>query len=284
MKSIYLDNFQIHNNISNSLGYHIKPDIEGLDYPDLRTSRYNRAGEHGGFMSNQLYGGRKITLEGSIYANTAIDYEAKRRALVAILDLEKSATGIPLAKVLKLTTMDDLQLQTDVFLLNFKMAKAELMIGEFLLDLWAPDFPLYSQNSASAQLYRASGGGFILPVIFPIVTTAQSGGTVNITNNGTADSYPTIYLNGPLNNPIIQNNTTGKYIKLNLTIATGEQVTIDMKNRTVKLGSSSIIANMDSESLFWVLLPGLNIISLTTSSTSDTGDAQITYRDAYLGV
>ncbi len=283
MKSIYLDSLLIHTNTGLAT-YVVKAPIEGLEYPEIRLSKYSRVGEYGSIIPNTLYDGRHITLQGYVLANSSGGYQAARRVLEAALAISKDSSNKVQPRTLKMTTMDDLALQCDVHVRNFQMKIMNMIGGEFFLDLYSPDYQLYSQSLSSASLTRTVGGGFTLPVILPIVFTASTGGTATATNNGTAESFPTVTISGPMTNPVISNSTLNRYIQLSLTINTGEQVTIDMKNKTIVKDGQSVIQNKVAGSQFWWLNPGANTLRVQSSSGSDTGTVQVSFRHAYLGI
>lgn len=285
MKAIYIDSFQLHSNTSD-LGYFVSPGIAGLEYSVPKVIAYDRAGEHGAIVSNTFVGSRRVTLEGVIYAATQVLLETRRRQVIAAFSQQKDSYGIPIARVLKVTTMDDLTVKTNVYLQQpIKMVRDNLNSARFMIDLYSPDFDLQNDILNISTLNVPSGGGAVYPIIYPIIYAASTGGTGLLVNSGDAPHYPIIYLNGPLDNPIISNQTTGRYLELTASIASGEQVVINMKNRTIiKSPSTSYISTLTSPSKFWWLDPGNNTVSFVTSNTSNTGNCQIHYRDSFFGV
>lgn len=284
MRSIFLGSLQIHDNQNSGIGYFVEIPIEGLEYPPVRQSIYDKPGEHGSNLSNVLYSGRTIIIVGSVFASTNTTYEALRRALEGALRIVKNQFTVPVPLTLYFTTTDSLALQTDTFIKSFELKVTNVTNGKFRIELFAPDFPLYSQSQSVATLTRASGGGAVYPIIYPIIYGASTGGQALVVNQGDAESYPVITLNGPITNPIIQNVTTGRYLELDMTLNSGDQVVIDMKNKTIVLnGTQSVIGNKNSASQWWWLDPGNNTIRFFTSSGADTGNVQIAYRDAYIG-
>lgn len=258
--------------------------IEGLAYPNSRLSSYNRPGEFGSIVSNVLYSGRPITIIGSVYGNTVIEYETRRQTLESALRIVRSANAVSLPSTLKFTTMNDIALQADVFIKDFKMLAKDLHIADFFLELYSPDYALFSQTLQSVSISRSTGGGSVYPFIYPIIYGAQTGGEQTFVNSGNVESYPIIYLNGPLTNPVIQNVTLGRSISLNLVLSSTDQVVINMKERTiVKNENESVIAYRTDDSRYWWLLPGNNVVRFFTGSSGDTGNAQIQFRDAFLG-
>lgn len=284
MKSIYLNSFQVH-------GYQSAPNgvvvhsVDGLSFPELRLQTYNRPGEYGSFIANNLYGGRPITLEGTIFSDITTTFEQRKRALEAILAISKNSLSQYLPLTLQFTTMDDLALQVDVGVRNFntKYMQSLNAIG-FQLILYAPDYFLSSQNQGAATIARPIGGGAILPVILPVTLDPSSGGSQVILNAGNAESFPIIYINGPVTNPTVTNLTVNRYMTIETTLAVGEQIIIDMKNRTIIKNGQNLYSAKADGSLFWWLDKGNNDIHFNTADTSDTGNIEIRYRDSYLGI
>lgn len=283
MKNAYIDSFQIHDYLA-KIGYGIFPDgVSGLEFPEVRQGQYDNPGEHGGTVSNNLYGGREITLEGYVYAENMAQYETRRRDFLEALTLDRDENALPISRTFYFTTMDDLALQCEVYIRRVRFKRKNPLQARFSIDLFAPDYLLYSQNFQLKTITRASGGGAIYPVIYPVIYDPSVGGSEIVVNAGSAESWPTIFLNGPLINPIIQNDTLNRYIELMLTIPAGDQVTIDMQQKTILRGTMSVIANKTSGSKFWWLAKGSNLIKLFTGSSSDTGNAQLRHQDAHIG-
>lgn len=284
MKSIYIGTLQIHSNTAN-LGYAVSPGISGMEFPEVRNVHYNKPGEHGAFLSNQLYGGRIVMLEGFVFATTVAAFEALRRQLADACRITRDNNTVPVAKTLKFTTMDDIALQADCYVRKFTMKVVNLLYAKFQIDIFIPDFAFQAQTEQSTTITRASGGGAVYPFIYPQIYGGSTGGQAIIVNAGNAEAFPTIYLNGPITNPIIQNTTVNRYIELSMTLNSTDQVVIDMKNKTIiKNGTTPVIANKTSPSQFWWLEKGSNTVKFFTSNGADTGNAQVKWRDSYLGI
>lgn len=274
---------QIHS-ITSNLGYIINQKPAGFEMPEIALTSYNKVGEFGAIVSNQLYGGRPMTIPGQIFADDMATYQTRRRALENVLGIIKDNYSTPQPILMKFTTDDSLALQSYVFLQKLQMLPEFLTSGKFVLDLYSPDFAFESQTLQTLTISPLYGGGAVFPAVYPLVYGAESGGTGTATNNGNAKIWPTIYLNGPLTNPTIQNSTLGYYVKLSMTIASGQQVVITPKSRLVTLSGVSQLANKVSGSVWWWLNSGNNTIALFTDSNGDTGNAQIQWRDGYMGI
>lgn len=285
MKSIYIDSTQIHDYTSVTNSIFTKIDIAGLEMPEIRLSSYEKAGEFGAFISNQLYGGRLITIEGGIYSSTQSTFESKRRALIDAIKISKDSDSVPEAKVLKFTTLDDLELQCNVFLRKFKMNKQKYCYADFMIEFYAADIAIESQTLSSNGLSTLASGGAVYPIIYPVIYGGSAAGTQTITNAGNIEAWPIITLTGILTDPIITNTTTGKYMSLDITLGASDTLVIDMKNKTIVLnGTTNSLSTKALASEWWWLDAGANIVTLATGSGGDNGLVTIEYRDSYLGV
>jgi hypothetical protein len=253
--------------------------ITGLGLPPLRTSSGNYAGRSGGYVGSQLYSSRPIGLRGRVFANDLTDFEVKRRELQEAL-----STG-----VIELSIITNAGQSYLVYcrLIDFDMpVERNLFQAAFRIELLAPDHLIYDNGagaSLEALLERQTSGGYVYPVVYPVAYAPGSSPTT-VTNAGTVDVAPIITLTDIMTNPVLTNVTTGKTLGVNLTTSTGDELVIDMRERTVLLNGGSVFGSLADNSSFWMLLVGANLIKLTTSSGSDTVSGLLTYRPGYLGI
>lgn len=129
----------------------------------------------------------------------------------------------------------------------------------------------------SAELEELSGTG--LPLKFPAQVAPQSNLGVELTvdNTGTSDADALLLIYGGLSNPIVSNETTGKFLRFrNQIVLPNQGVAIDFARRNTYLvdeegeptgAPSSIRGKLDARSTWWdrgerCLLPGENVIRL----------------------
>lgn len=274
----------ITNNVANP-NFILQTPITGLDFPEIRTNYYSRPGQDGGSVSSMFYDKRTITLTGIVYASDPATYENSRKALAAACAITKDSNGYPTPTRISFTTLANTSLFFDAYINRPIYDYKDPNYSTFMVTMTVPNsFLLGASQVVSSAITRATGGGFILPVILPITSSAGTGGSTIVTNAGTAATYPTITLTGPLTNPYIQNSTVGKFMQLNYTIPSGQSVVIDMYNKTITLNGSSLLSSKTAGSDWWSILPGANTITLTTGSTADTGNAVVAFYSSYLGV
>lgn len=266
-------------------GYIVVSTVEGLDAPEYREDTYDKPGEDGIVLSSLLYGARVVTFPGELIATDAATYETRRRALVAACAIQRDDDGQPTPTVVSLTT----QAGNSYFFRGYPrrpvLPNEWGTTGKFNLNFVVPDGLLYENDQLLfGPITPPSGGGVLVPADVPASLAGTTGGAETVTNPGNTTSKPVLTLYGPLTNPYVSNTGTGTYMQLNYTIAGGNYVVIDMANKTIMLnGNSSILSVKESGSDWFGIVPGSNSISLSTSSSSDTGNLQGSFYAAHLG-
>lgn len=237
-------------------------------------------------MTNQLYGGRTITLEGRIGGTSVQDYQQRRRALQDVLRIIKDSNAVSQPILLRFQTTDDLLLQTHVYAskkLEFKERSPRF--SEFYLELYAADYNFYEQSAQVTTVTPPTGGGVTYPVIYPVSYAPKTGGTITITNAGDSNTFPVITFNGVLTTPYINNTTTGEVFKVNVSLGSADVLVCDMANKTMVLnGTTNALQYFDTTNVWLSLVPGPNIITLGSSLSNDNGNATLSFRSAYIGV
>jgi phage-related protein len=99
-----------------------------------------------------------------------------------------------------------------------------------------------------------------------------SSNSFNANNAGTFKTPPFMHIDGPVTNPTITNEATGKFLKLNMTLVAGDFLDIDFKAKTIRgAGGTTKYSFLDPSSVWWGIEPGDNtIIFDTTGSDADT--------------
>jgi hypothetical protein len=131
--------------------------------------------------------------------------------------------------------------------------------------------------------------GVAFPVTFPFsfAATMATGSTI-VTSLGAVPSHFTAQLYGPCTAPKLVNDTTGETIAFteSLTLAAGEYVEIDTRERTAFLLSDSSLSRLNyvdfTTTSWWRLEPGDNAIRYTPRDADAGATAIITYRPAWL--
>jgi hypothetical protein len=153
--------------------------------------------------------------------------------------------------------------------------------SEVAIELFATDPRKYSDAAITISLsVAATPGGFTFPITFPLTFgTGGTSGIVAVENLGNIASPPSFRIYGPITNPTLRNETTGKQLSLALVVASGDYVDIDVKNSSVLLNGTANRYSSLSSAQWWYLEPGINQIRYSASSGSSTVD--MTYRSAW---
>jgi hypothetical protein len=256
--------------------------ITGLGAADIRTSSFLFSGRHGGMVTDQLLGFRNLSVTGKIGNNsgTRLQHQLDRQAL---LDSMPIGTTFPIY----ITTFAGLTYRIDVNLIDLKLEyNRRGYMSDFLIQLTAGDPYFYSTDGGdeqTANVSRIQEGGYITPYILPVIWETGGSPTI-VTNSGDANYYPVITLSDEALNPVITNLATGESFGLDLSMLAGDEVIIDMYNRTVTLNGADILGNKTDDSVWWALFPGDNPIMLETDTADDPITAVITWRNGVTGI
>lgn len=266
-------------------GFSLHLPVSGLDGPERRINTLSRPGQHGAIVSSELYDARLITLNGRITGTSYADFENNRKAFIAATAISLDSNRYPVPTRISFTMLDGSSYYVDVIFDKPLMDLTYPMLADFQVTATAPNPFIFAATSVtSGAVSPPSGGGYVVPMIVPYTSAAATGGSTILNNAGSETAWPIITLTGPLATPVLSNNTTGSLLQLNYTLATGDQVIIDMFNHTITLNGASLISTKTATSDWWGLQPGNNTVTLTTTNTSDTGSMTVAYNTPYVGV
>lgn len=257
--------------------------VTGLGPADIRSSSFLFSGRGGGLVTDQQDGFRIITIEGKIGENggSRVEHAADRRTML-------EAIPINVKLPVYLTNFAEEEFRIDA---NVTDAKVEYSQGgytsDFFIQLTAGDPLFYSTQGGdeqSAIVQRTvDNGGYETPYILP-VEWDEGGAPTVVLNSGNAIVYPVITIYDTTHDPILTNMATGEQFAMDINTNDGDELVIDMFNRTVKLNGSDVIGNRVPESVWWGLLVGNNPIKLDTTTALDNGYAEIVWRNGVTGI
>ena len=158
---------------------------------------------------------------------------------------------------------------------------------ETLIELLAPDPLFYDPDFVEVQL-ASFEGGMTVPLTIPF-TLGTLGTSVTVDNQGDVSTPLLFTLFGPLENPVLKNNTTGEEVQVNKNIQAGEKLTIftGFGEKSVELTDTGGVTEnafsfVTPASKFFQLQQGENDLEYT--ATSGDGDAFVKFFNRYLGV
>ncbi len=284
MREIYVDDFHLHSLVTDGLPTRVARGVEGLEAPEQRVDAYNNPGGDGQTVANILHGGRLITMEGRIRGDDEATYRANRSVFHQLVGANRTTLGQYSPRTLKLTDATGAQYRVSCVVRSLKNPDELPTTSAWQLQLLATDFLIYGETEATATLTLPISGGMTFPFRFPAHFGSSSGGTVTAVNGGTMTTAPTVVFTGPIQNPRLYNDTTGQVLGLDISLVSGDAITVDMKARTIVQGTNTNrMSAKTAESKFWTLAPGENLLRLS-ATTFDTGTASIAFRDAFLGI
>jgi hypothetical protein len=257
--------------------------VTGLGPADIRTSSFLYSGRPGGLVTDQQSGFRMVSVEGKIgqIGGSRAQHALDRQTLLAALPL---GTTIPVY----ITNFAGEQFRIDA---NVTDAKVEYSQGgyqsDYMIQLTAGDPLFYSVSGGDVQSATVNrtvaNGGYVTPYILPVIWDTGGAPTV-VLNSGNAVVFPTITIYDTTHDPILTNQATGEQFAMSINTNTGDELVIDMLNRTVKLNGSDVIGNKVDGSVWFGLLVGNNAIRFDTDTVDDTGYAEIVWRNGVTGI
>jgi hypothetical protein len=255
-------------------------ELPGLEMPPIRMVNYNLAGEHFGLYVSAFYGKRRFSIKGWVIGSSQADFQTKRDQLQNDLDITKGEIPI------YLTLVNGRQLRIDAILvaLDFSPKPGELIATQFNASFEA-SFPfLVSQTENSQNFSLATGGGGkVPPDTMPMALSTNSGGSIFVVNNGNAPYYPNARITGPVLNPSLRNNTTGKVIRFAINLASTDYLDIDFKRKTV-IDNQGRNQYSTKSGDWWLLGAGTSEIRFLADNYDPNALTLFKYKDSFLGI
>lgn len=263
-----------------STGY-IFTQLEGFEYPEVAVEVNDRGDYHGAVLGNYVYRERNFVISGMVYGTTVSNFASRRRALEQAFALYGGV------QTMTITTKDSLSLRASVIVrakFTQPYQKGSGIFCNFIATIVAVYPFIEAASATTTSLSVFSGGGGAIPAEIPFSLGVGGSGTVSITNNGNGQAYPTITITGPIQNPSLQNTTTGLTLSISKTLSTStDTIVLDFYNRTaLQDGITNILSSISGS--WWVLEPGANSVKLTASSSGAGAAASLVHRDSYLGI
>ena len=168
------------------------------------------------------------------------------------------------------------------------LAQAGVMSSQIqgVISLVSQD-PYLSKTDRNTVVLALSIGGFSLPFSLPF--SLGVGGSDTVTNTGDIATPCTITINGPVMNPVIQNEATGEKIKIIRELDAGESITVDTAVPAVVFrdtGGAEVngFGRVTYDSEFFYLQPGDNKILLADTEDLTGSTFVFQWNDRYGGI
>jgi hypothetical protein len=152
------------------------------------------------------------------------------------------------------------------------------------LMFYATDPRIYSDSMFSQTVNLPSGGGGLTwPATWPASWSPQvDSGSLFVPNDGDIASPWTARIDGPCVNPVVRNLTAGKFVGFNITLESGEWLTLDthVMPTVVLNDSESRYYTIQAGSRWWDFEPGATELAFR-ASTSTAATLTVTSRSAW---
>ena len=274
--------------IGPATSYRFAPDwLNWWAAPAVRTTDTPRTGANGVTAGRDLYGTHTTNLVVQLIADSASD-------LGDLIDAWKAATAMTPDSTV--TVRANLLGRTRRRVGRFRIPgeiipRGKVTTGGHVANA-SCQFVAFDGRTYGDTLNEAStqpvlpGTGFEAPVDVPFTLGDSTLGVCTITNSGNIAAPWTARLDGPLTGITVSHVESGRRLDLSftangeLTLATGEYVTLDSDARSVLLNGTAdrrTVLTVDSQ--WWDLEPGDNSFELTADT--GTGTLTVSAYDAY---
>lgn len=254
----------------------------------VRDARYPLPQQHGGADATEFFEGAVVSLAGSAWGTTDAEVHDGWRDILA---------AFPPGRDVVLSWLESGAPQSSRMVVRLAgpvdEESRQAPWWDYGLELFAPDPRIYSTVLSSASYDPVAAGadvGLLFPLEFPLtfLGAGAADGVLEVTNGGTFDTPPTFVIDGPVTNPVVQNETTGASIyTTGLALLDGEQLWLDVAARQARLGGAGGTLRADlidpTTTVWGALAAGPNRLRLLGSDMVE-GQTQltVTWRDARL--
>lgn len=254
--------------------------VRGLSSPPFRETERQREGQDGAYMDAEFEEGRRLILEGDIYADGdgLEDYLDQLKQEFAPSNDPVPFYLLAPGQAARVIFVKPLGVVYDW---DEGRRRGSIIRAQFLA--FAEDPRIYTDQLKTLQLSLASPSitGFAFNIGFNLSfggTFTPAGGTV--TNDGNRPAPPVFIISGMVRNPRIVNLTGGFTIDTNISLSSGDQLVIDVLNRTAILnGTSNHRSAVVRDE--WFLLPPGNTILAYRAGSPGSSTLTVQFRDTW---
>lgn len=275
--------------ISDLINWHVV-EFDGFGAPPIRRLTQRGPLQNGDTDVGFRLDARTMRIAVLARASTPAGFHADRETLLGMLRPGNDA--------LKLRwTFAGKQRQIDCHLADgLSLASGQMIANNFrdVFVLRASDPTWYDPAGGSVTFALSAGGtGMPIPLIVPITfgaSTLSAFEAITLSGANAWDTFPIIYVTGPVTNLILTNTATGDVLDFTgSSVGGGVTYTIDLRygyktvidsssvNRISQLTAASNIAT-------WRLVPGSNSISVAGTSATSATAIVVQYNQRYIGV
>lgn len=255
-------------------------DIKGLGLPGIRASDSLKAFQHGHFRGVDLSAGRVLDIAYQLIGDDNPDFYNLCGAL-EIAVVPQQTNELPML------------LFNSTRLINCRPRKRDPSYdsgflprqGKYDTQFVASDPRIYDANLTTLVIpLSVASGGAAWPWTWPVAWgSAGTSGVVNAVNSGSVATRPVAVITGPVDNPQLQNASTGQYVQFSISLGVSDTLTVDFDAHSVLLnGTASRRSTLTPGSQWWELAPGTTQILYSANTVLTGSIATITFRSAWM--
>ena len=259
----------------------------GLENPATRLPSFLLPQDHGGILENWKYDYRVLRITIQIVADSESDYADASKALMTALTLDRDTqitfiVTMRNGKLFALQGMPRMITKHDDF--------GQRTYGTVGFEVLVPKVRMLDSAAQLATIYLPNvSGGTAIPTAIPTeIGSVASAGITTCSNGGNISSPPYITIRGICTNPIVENLTSGKKIKINVTHSDStDYIYIDIENENIlDQDGNSLMSYLDLDKRdFFYLEQGDNEIQFGHEGVYNANTyCQLVWQDAYIGL
>jgi len=218
---------------------------------------------------------RPIHLQGAIMARSREEMYALRRDLSRVLNPRIGAGKLIYTNDARSYFAPAIAEESPVW--GDRFSDNQLFTASFL----CPD-PFWRDINETVKDLKFASGGMSFPLRLPTLFSFSSyRGVFN--NDGDVEAPVLIHYQGPAQNPVVLNETTGEMIKVNRILSPTDVLQINTafgKKRVEIVAADGTRTNVfnwiDLSSTFFSLVPGQNVLKYSSDNENDTAAARVT--------
>jgi hypothetical protein len=258
--------------------YFMLDGVPGLSGGSIRRESFDMPLADYGVYVSTYYGQRAFALEGMIIATTIQEFVDKRDQLSAAFTPFNGEQPL----VFEYDSRPTRQIKAVVSdKPDFDPTPDSPFACAFHIPMMA-SFPfLTGASDTTISLSLSVTGGGTVPATVPMSLSMNSGGSAFFTNTGSAPSYSTAHIPGPVVNPSLRNITTGQDMLFNLTLLAGQYLNIDFRAHRVS-DDTGRSRGGQFRGKWWKVGTGVTEVRFVADSNDPSVSAQITLPITYL--
>jgi len=245
-----------------------------LGYPNVRSSTVDAFGMHGGVRGRHYVPSRTFTVEMNIKGSEDPLNYSNLRAALALAFQPRSSPDEEIQFVYQVppNIKRFVNCRPIDLVIPFDIRWANLKYPHVTARFECSDPRHYDlETNTEVATLPSPGGGLDFPLDFPLDFGAGTTSIIQLTNSGDAPAPWIASITGPVTNPRIEaiTATEGDVFSLEfsgLTLAVGETLLLNSRDRSVLLGGQSRRAFLAASSKWFTIPPQPNAITIAYTS------------------